>query len=293
MLIVLWAILVSWAVISVLNPKWLQKLSRSGVEAESFLGKRRGDADMLQGNYMRAILAYQQSLEINPRQPGVMLNLAGALMNESDNVGGDTEQKNRLLGEASKLIDEALRMDPGRHCTALVNYKKGELLERQGKSDEAIGYYEKALGPDIPSHTIYRRLGVVYTARGEYEKALAAFEKALKSQLDPDLPYQNMLRRVSEAKELDPAVSRDVEESVTHGIPADLLSHYDTEIIRLAQQRDPEIAITHNHLGVVFARMGNYAEAIRHFQISLEIWPGNIDARKNLPLLQQLQEQKR
>ena len=66
---------------------------------------------------------------------------------------------------------------------------------------------------------------------------------------------------------------------------ADDLARYDLEIVRRMQESDPEIAKTHNHLGLIHARLGNTGEAIKQFQRSLQIWPDNVDAKRNLQLL--------
>jgi len=44
----------------------------------------------------------------------------------------------------------------------VIYYNLGELLEKQGKSIEAIDYYKQALGSEFEQVLVYRKLGSLY-----------------------------------------------------------------------------------------------------------------------------------
>ena len=97
-LLLTWVVLMSFGVVSMANPKWLQELSRPGLEAESRDYKNYGDTALRQGDYGLAIPQYERSLEIKPDQPGVMANLAVAYIN-----AGNRPRGAQLLNDASEI----------------------------------------------------------------------------------------------------------------------------------------------------------------------------------------------
>lgn len=274
----LWLILFSFGAISLLNPKWLQELSRPGIETESRNYKNFGDNFFHQSNYWRAITHYQKALEINPDFVGARVNLAITYSRVGDNA------------RAERILKDALRAETVQK--GVIYYNLGELYEKQGKTDEAIRYYRKAFGYEFAPGVIYRKLGTLYLDVKRYEKAREAFEMTLADQTDVTSSYQDMLRRVIATLKDDTTNLPIITERLARDIrPGDLAS-YDLEICRRVQERNPEIAKTHNQVGFVCVQLGDTAQAIDHFQKSLQIWPGNIDAKNNLQLLYELMEKR-
>ena len=71
--------------------------------------------------------------------------------------------------------------------------------------------------------------------------------------------------------------------------PADL-KDYDLETIKQLNSSNPEIAKTYNNLALLFTIQGDLDKAIAYFERSQQIWPGNLDAVKNLKLLRQVKD---
>lgn len=272
-LLVIWLILISFGVISILNPGWLQELSRLGVESESRDYKNFGDNLLTEGNYRLALAQYQRALEINPDYADAMVNMAIAY-----GRAGDKARAIRLLERALQLKDS----DNG-----VIYYTLAEISEKQNKIDESIRYCQKALDSDADDYMIYRKLGTLYFAAKEYEKARGFFEISLAKQTDLCLPYKKMLKVSLSDYEDDSTHLPIIERELARDINPEVLAAYDLEIIHRIQQSDPEIAKTHNHLGVINAMRGNMTQATEHFQKSLRIWPGNRDALKNLKILRE------
>lgn len=274
-LFALWLILFSFGAISILNPKWLQDLSRPGIKSESQSCKDYGDSFLRSNNYSTAIANYRRALEIRPDFVGASVNMAIAYSRRGDNA------------RAEEILEGALRIASGQQ--GVIYYNLGELYEKQKKQDKAIQCYQRALDFEVQQDVIYRKLGTLYLAAEQYGQAREAFEMALASQLDAAFSYRNMLQSSLELFEGDTATLPIIKAQLARNIRAEDLTVYDLTIIRSLQQRDPEVAKTHNYLGFIYARLGDNAKAIEHFEESLKIWPGNIDAKKNLQVLHQLQ----
>jgi tetratricopeptide (TPR) repeat protein len=291
-LLVTWAALMSLGVISIASPQWLQRWSQRGIEAEARAYKEYGDTKLRERDFRLAIPQYLRSLEIKPNQPGVMVNLAVAYINAGTPPGtpsGDA-QAAAYRQKGAKLLNEALQMETSRNLRGVIYFNLGELYEREGQTDQAIRHYRMALGPDIEGDKVHRKLGSLYLAKGELERARTAFEKTLECQLDPGLSYEDMLHRSVDKFQGNEEILKVIAEQLAQDFGPEDLERYDLEVIRQTQQHDPEIAKTHNHLGVICAQQGYTVAAVEHFERSLEIWPGNIDATRNLKLLRQMQE---
>jgi tetratricopeptide (TPR) repeat protein len=276
-LVLVWLALVSFGAISLTNPQWLQEWGHQGVQAESRAYKQYGDSFLHQGDYRRAIAHYQKSLQIYPQRVSVMINLAVAYM-----YAGFLPEADQVLRAASRL--ESNRKD-------LISFNLGELMERQGKTEEAIRYYKEAIGSKVDQGLVYRKLGLLYLGTKRYEEALEAFEKTLANQTDVKLSYMDMLNRSLDDYEDDTVTLPIIEAQFSRGVSTEDLAPYDLKIIRHLQQTDPEIAKTHNHLAYIHAQRKDYSSAARHYQRSLEIWPGNIDAQSGINYLAKLRKE--
>jgi Flp pilus assembly protein TadD len=94
-----------------------------------------------------------------------------------------------------------------------------------------------------------------------------------------------MLRRSLDVYKNDTVHPPIIEDQLARRVGIEDMGIYDTEIIRELHKTNPEIAKTHTHLGYVHVKLGNTDAAERHFRKSLEIWPNNIDAVRNLEVI--------
>lgn len=272
-LMFIWLCLISFAFIAASEPSWLKNISKFGKTGESRTMKDFGDNFMRQKNFLMAIAHYQRALEIKPDFVGAMINLAIAF-----NFSGNGERGTRIL-------QDALELNSGQN--GAIYFNMAQILEGQSKKKEAIKYYMKSINSEVEQDMVYRRLGILYLDAKEYENARVAFEKALQIQTDPITPYLNMIK-------LDLEIYRDdkdnlpiIEQMIKDDLNAEDLKDFDLNTIEAINGSDPEIARTHNYLGIICAAQGNVDRAREHFQESLRIWPDNIDARKNLQVLMQ------
>mmetsp|Transcript_67653 Transcript_67653/g.109732 ORF Transcript_67653/g.109732 Transcript_67653/m.109732 type:complete len:353 (+) Transcript_67653:735-1793(+) len=114
---------------------------------------------------------------------------------------------------------------------ALILHRQGRVLRRQGKNDEALKHYQKALeirtrvlGGDHPDvGASYNNIGKVYRLQGRYEEALAQHHQSL-----------------------------------------DIM-------IRAQGRDHPDVATSHNNIGQVYLLQGQLDKALAEFSMSLEI----------------------
>jgi Tfp pilus assembly protein PilF len=275
----IWVVLIAFGVVSAMNPSWLQELSGAGQRYEAEDLKCFGDEKLRRGEYQWAITQYRASLRVLPDQLPVMANMAVAWAQAGD--------KRRAMS----ILRQAEAMASNQYGEDIVHYNIGLLLEEQGEAAQAMAQYEKAVGYGVHRDLVYRRLGALHLAAEEFPAAREAFEQTLEAQTDPCLPYLYMLHRsrstAVEGDEHHEAISA----ALDRGVTVDELARYDLRTIEALRERDPEVAKTHNHLGLIFARIGDYNASARHFRRSLEIWPGNEDATRNLRILEGLDAQ--
>ena len=278
-LLLVWTLLMSFGVVYLVNPKWLQELSRPGKDVEALDGKHFGDDALRLGKYGLAIANYRRSLEILPDQVPVLTNLAIAYRKIGDSASG------------ARILTDALQKQTNPSLRVVISYNLGELYEEQGKLDQALHHYQEALRCDVGQDRSYRKLAMVYVQMKQYEKARTAFEAALTHLLNPDLEYRRMLQQAVDIYEDEPVQLKIIEEQLARGVDADDLKHYDLEIIRSTQEHDPTIASIHDHLGLVCVHLRDFATATDHFEKSLGICTDNQNARERLRQLRQMQRQ--
>ncbi len=275
-LFAVWIVLFLFGGISIVNPQWLQEMSRPGKDTESQNYKDYADNFLRQSNYRMAIAQYQRALKIKPSLVGASVNLAITYSRMGD------------YARAEDILKEALKVNTAQK--GVIYYNLGELYEKQKKTEQAIECYRHAHSFEFQQDLMYRKLAVLYLNAERYEEAREAFERVLAIQLDPSASYRNMLLGSMDMFEADTANLEIIRQQLAQKVRVEDFPGYDLTIIRTTQQRDPEIAKTHNFLGLIYVRLGDNARAIEHFEQSLKIWPGNADAKKNLQVLRQVQE---
>ena len=98
-------------------------------------------------------------------------------------------QQNESFDEAERCYNEYIKLETYSHNLAIVNNNLGNMYADQGKQEEAIAAYKKAIELDPNYAYPYNGLGIVYADQGKQEAAIAAYKKAI--ELDPNYapPY--------------------------------------------------------------------------------------------------------
>jgi len=172
-------------------------------------------------------------------------------------LGTLTWRQAGVYRDVETLWRDTLTKNP--KCTLAYN-NLGNMLFRQGKFPEAIGYYKRALELNPDYAEVHDNMGVVLFRQGEVQKAIEHYEQALR--LDPHLAEaHNNLGLVL----------------FQQGRATEAISHYEQ-----ALSLNPHLAEAHNNLGNALGQQGRITEAIQHFEQALSLNPRAVDAHKNL-----------
>jgi tetratricopeptide (TPR) repeat protein len=151
---------------------------------------------------------------------------------------------------------------------AISEHNLGAALQEQGRIDEAIVHYERALTLQPDYSPSYNNLGTARMAKGELAGAVSAFREALR--LRPSPQARALVARA--AYDMGSALAE--RGAFARAEP----------LFREALQLQPDYAEAHNNLGITLASMGKLEEAMGHWREALRIKPGFADAERNLAL---------
>jgi tetratricopeptide (TPR) repeat protein len=125
----------------------------------------------------------------------------------------------------------------------------GSALATQGKWDEAIPHFERALQLKPDYADAHYDLGLTLAAQGKWDEAIQHYEQVFHLKLDyADAQYISGVGLAAQGK-WDEAI----------------------ELYKRVLQVKPDNAEAHNNLGVALASQGKLTEAIQHFQRALTL----------------------
>ena len=147
------------------------------------------------------------------------------------------------------------------NCVAHNNL--GNALVKDGKLDDAIEQYHKAIEINPAYDMAYYNLGNALVVKGDMEEAITQYRRAL--EINPF--YEDAHYNLGNAL----AMKGDLEEAIAQ--------------YRKALESGPGSAETHNNLGKALALNGNLEEAIAQYQEAVAIQPNFTTALNNLAWL--------
>ncbi len=156
------------------------------------------------GKYDQAIEKYRKANDLDPKSAYPYYGWGEALCAQ-----GKYAEAIAKLKKATDINSEfplayenwALALDKmGKHCEAQSKsaIAAGIALYRDGKYDEAITNYQKAIDLDPKYANVYNNIGDALYRQGKYEKAISNYKRAI--DLDPsnDLAYENQALALDE-----------------------------------------------------------------------------------------------
>jgi len=173
------------------------------------------------------------------------------------NMAGIELRSQGRFEDAISHFRRALAIKPD-YVRALGNL--GVALESQGKVDEAISCYIRAIQIKPKSPLMYYDLGIAHESLGKIDEAIRYYRKAL--ELKPDY-YQahNNLGNVLKSK----------------GKLIEAISHYEA-----ALQIKPNSASIHFNLGIANRLLGDLNQSVYHYRKALQFEPAGAETHYNL-----------
>ena len=169
----------------------------------------------------------------------------------------------------------------------------GNALKEQGKLEEAIGAFNKALSIKPDFTEAYNNLGNALKEQGRLDEAIEAFNKALSIKPDHDEGYNNMGIALQEQGKLDEAIEAF---NKALSIKPDYAEGYNNMGIALKEQGrldeaieafnkalsiKPDYAEGYNNMGIALQDQGNFEDAIEAYNNALSIKPDYAEAYNN------------
>ena len=177
-----------------------------------------------------------------------------------------TYERNAIWSSAVALWSDTVKKSPQK---VRPHNNLGNALKRQGKIEEAIEHFNRALQINPGYAKAHNNLGTALAKQGKTDEAIKHFGLAL--YIDPNYAaaHSNIGVALSSRNEFEKAIV-----------------HFQT-----ALRLKPDYAKVHSNLGAALVHQGKLHEALAHFQTALRLKPDDIQTYKNLQLCLKLIKQ--
>ncbi|HXG89638.1 MAG TPA: tetratricopeptide repeat protein [Vicinamibacterales bacterium] len=186
---------------------------------------------------------------------------------------------------------------------AITENNLGTALQDDGRPEEAVAHYRRALvlNPDYPP--ALNNLGTALRAAGRPADAVAAYGQALAQGADRATVHINMGNALLAQGRLVDAIAAfrqavAIEPRNAHAVSSLAQALYDagtsaleqgdaaraTPALREAVAVKPDYAEAHNNLGIALASQGRISEAIDRWREALRLKPAFADAKRNIEM---------
>ncbi|TXT25729.1 MAG: methyltransferase type 12 [Gallionellaceae bacterium] len=196
------------------------------------------------GRVPQAFAIFQQILEAEPGHADALHFLGIIALQSGDKIA------------AAELIGKAIRVKP----TSLMHYNLGLAFRAQGKLDEAIASYRRAIALQPGYAEAHFNLGNALQKQGKLDEAIASYRKALALKPDGVDAHNNLGSALQEQGKLGDAAT----------------------CFRRAIALKPGFANAHNNLGIALQKQGKPEDAAASYRRALALKPDYADAHKNL-----------
>ncbi|MGB5746979.1 MAG: tetratricopeptide repeat protein [Desulfobacterales bacterium] len=177
-----------------------------------------------------------------------------------------TYERNTIWSNAVSLWSDVVKKSPHK---ARPHNNLGNALKRQGKIEEAIAHFNKALQINPGYAKAHNNLGTALASQGKTEEALKHFGIALYINPGYAAAHSNIGVALAGQDEFEKAIV-----------------HF-----RAALRRKPDYAKVHSNLGAALVRQGQLQEALEHFHTALRLKPDDVQTYNNLQICLKLIQQ--
>jgi tetratricopeptide (TPR) repeat protein len=172
------------------------------------------------------------------------------------NVGTTLKEQGKI-DDAIKNYNKALELKPN---YSEAYYNLGVVFYGQDKINDAVNYYEKAILLDPADYKAHCGLGTALYKLGEFEQAQQHYLKAIEINPDYPLAHKNLALEFVRQDKIELAESQ-----------------YKKSI-----EADPADADAQQSLGMLLARQEKFDEAIEHLEKAISIKPDSTELHKSL-----------
>lgn len=177
-----------------------------------------------------------------------------------------TYERNTIWSNAVSLWSDVVKKSPQK---VRPHNNLGNALKRQGKIEEAIDHFNRALQINPGYAKAHNNLGTALASQGKTAEAIKHFGIAL--YINPGYAAAHSNIGVTLAGQ------DEVEKAIVH--------------FRAALRLKPDYAKVHSNLGAALVRQGKLPEALEHFYTALRLKPDDIQTFKNLQICLKLIKQ--
>lgn len=187
-----------------------------------------------------------------------------------------------LVASNLLLLSETTRLKARAKQSAEVEQKMRDETRRLQEESAGLSREYEALQSDVVSY-----VGVNTDLRKELDDKTARLEEAQERITDKDEELQQMLERLQNAQTDIEELRRELarKKSEEAGVLREELGALQQEKAALTATLERERALFQYNLGVVYAQVGRYDEALEAYDQSVRSDPNNPDAHYNLGLL--------
>lgn len=172
--------------------------------------------------------------------------------------------------------------------------------EKEGRIEEALSNYSKAIALNSDDHLAYNNRGALYASKGDYARALEDFAKTMELRADYAPVYDNWGHvhdmkgdRLSALKGYTKAIELNPYYALAYNNRGSLyieMGQYDRAIDDLSKAVlfNPQLASAYNNRANAYAAMKDYARAISDYTQAMTINPSKEIYRRNLERVHEL-----
>lgn len=238
-----------------------------------------GELRSQQWNLEEAEAAYRQAVKLDQNLASAYYGLGTILIRQE------------RWGDLIPVLRRGVELDAAT-ANADIYKSLADALMHTGQTEEAIGFYQKAVEADNTNGEVWQKLGDLWRDQQAFDQAIEAYQKA--NELDPNLFWSHnsladvlfKLERWSEAVEsYQKAIAIKSDFSWSQNSLADALVKLErweeaAVAYRQAAQLNPEFPWSNYNLGEVLVKLGNWEEAVGAYRRAMAV-------QSDLPAIQE------